>query len=72
MRVYSSPIGNGLPHTVGRPQYFVLGGCRLPFTLLRWILRVTVCLTRSLLSKNFLHGGGNVTTQEVPRRRRPR
>ena len=38
LRVYFSPIGNGLPHPVGRPQYLVLGGCRLPLSLLRWIL----------------------------------
>ena len=34
-RVYRSPIGNGLPCSVGRPQYKVLGGCRLPLSLLR-------------------------------------
>ena len=35
-RVYFPPIGNGLPRSVGRPQYKVLDGCRT--RMLRWIL----------------------------------
>ena len=45
MRVCRSPIGKGLPHLVGRPQYLVLGGWRLPLALLRRILSGTARLT---------------------------
>ena len=49
-QVYCSPIGNGLPHPVGRPKYLVLAGCRLPLSLLRCILLTIVqsCCRRVL------------------------
>ena len=46
VREYCSPIGNGLPLSMGRPQYLVLAGWRMPRSLARWDLLVIAHLKR--------------------------